>query len=334
VHEQNGDPVTAFPKERLRRLRRSEWLRNLVRETSLAPENLVYPLFVLEGESVKAEIPAMPGQHHYSLDMLVKEAVEAKDLGIPAVILFGLPHAKDPLGSEAYADTGIVQRAISVLKKETPDLGVFTDVCLCAYTDHGHCGKVVDGEIENDATLELLGKIALSHARAGADVVAPSDMMDGRVGFIREVLDQHGFSQIGIMAYSAKFASSFYGPFREAAHSTPAYGDRRTYQMDPGNRREALRELALDVEEGADILMVKPALPCLDIIREARERFSLPLAAYQVSGEYSTIQAAAARGWVDGESMMMESLLAIRRAGANIVITYFAKEAARRLGRK
>lgn len=326
--------MTAFPKERLRRLRRSEWLRNLVRETSLAPENLVYPLFVLEGEGVKAEIPAMPGQHHYSLDMLVKEAVEAKDLGIPAVILFGLPHAKDPLGSEAYADTGIVQRAISVLKKETPDLGVFTDVCLCAYTDHGHCGKVVDGEIENDATLELLGKIALSHARAGADVVAPSDMMDGRVGFIREVLDQHGFSQIGIMAYSAKFASSFYGPFREAAHSTPAYGDRRTYQMDPGNRREALRELALDVEEGADILMVKPALPCLDIIREARERFSLPLAAYQVSGEYSTIQAAAARGWVDGESMMMESLLAIRRAGANIVITYFAKEAARRLGRK
>lgn len=326
--------MTAFPKERLRRLRRSEWLRNLVRETSLAPENLVYPLFVLEGEGVKAEIPAMPGQHHYSLDMLVKEAVEAKDLGIPAVILFGLPHVKDPLGSEAYADTGIVQRAISVLKKETPDLGVFTDVCLCAYTDHGHCGKVVDGEIENDATLELLGKIALSHARAGADVVAPSDMMDGRVGFIREVLDQHGFSQIGIMAYSAKFASSFYGPFREAAHSTPAYGDRRTYQMDPGNRREALRELALDVEEGADILMVKPALPCLDIIREARERFSLPLAAYQVSGEYSTIQAAAARGWVDGESMMMESLLAIRRAGANIVITYFAKEAARRLGRK
>jgi porphobilinogen synthase len=325
--------VTAFPKVRARRLRRSGWVRDLVRETRLGPENFLYPLFVVEGKGIKNEITAMPGQYHWSIDTLVKEAIEAKDLGIRGVLIFGIPDSKDPLGTQAYAEHGIVQRAVAALKRESPELGVFTDVCLCEYTDHGHCGKVVDGEVDNDATLELLGKVALSHARAGADVVAPSDMMDGRVGFIRQALDEHGLADVGILAYAAKFASSFYGPFREAAHSTPQQGDRRGYQMDPGNRREALRELALDAEEGADLLMVKPAMPCLDIIREARERFPHPLAAYQVSGEYAMIQAAAERGWVDGDMVMMESLMAIRRAGADIVITYFAKEAARRLGR-
>jgi porphobilinogen synthase len=292
-------------------------LRDLVRETRLGPENFLYPLFAVEGKGIKNEIAAMPGQYHCSIDTLVKEAIEAKDLGIRGVLLFGIPDSKDPLGTQGYAEDGIVQRAVAALKRESPELGVFTDVCLCEYTDHGHCGKVVDGEVDNDATLELLGKVALSHARAGADVVAPSD----------------GLADVGILAYAAKFASSFYGPFREAAHSTPQHGDRRGYQMDAGNRREALRELALDAEEGADLLMVKPAMPCLDIIREARERFPHPLAAYQVSGEYAMIRAAAERGWVDGEMVMMESLMAIRRAGADIVITYFAKEAARRMAR-
>ncbi|MFQ5459144.1 MAG: porphobilinogen synthase [Myxococcota bacterium] len=323
----------AFPTERPRRLRRGGWMRDLVRETRLTRESLVYPLFVVEGKGHKSGIDAMPGQFHYSVDTLLKEAVEAKDLGIPAVLLFGVPETKDPLGLEAYAEEGIVQRAIRALRRETPEMGIFTDVCLCAYTDHGHCGKIVNGDIDNDATLELLGKIALSHAMAGADLVAPSDMMDGRVGFIREVLDAHGFSSVGTLAYAAKYASSYYGPFREAAHSKPAEGDRQGYQMDPANRREAIREMELDEEEGADILMVKPALPCLDIIREARGRFTLPLAAYQVSGEYATILAAAERGWVDRDQMMMESITAIRRAGADIVITYFAKDAARKLAR-
>ncbi|MDP3938370.1 MAG: porphobilinogen synthase [Deltaproteobacteria bacterium] len=325
--------MTAFPTERPRRLRRTGWIRDLVRETRLSRESLVYPLFVVEGKGVRDEIDAMPGQFHYSVDTLLKEAVEAKDLGIRAILLFGLPGRKDAAGSEAHAEEGVVQRALRALRSEVPDLGLMTDVCLCGYTDHGHCGKIADGEIDNDATLEILGKVALSHARAGADFVAPSDMMDGRVGFIREVLDAHGFPGTGILAYSAKFASSYYGPFREAAHSSPGEGDRRGYQMDPANRREAMRELILDAEEGADMLMVKPALPCLDVIRDARERFELPIAAYQVSGEYATIVAAAERGWVDRNQMMMESLTAIRRAGADIVVTYFAKEAARLLAR-
>ncbi len=325
--------MTAYPAQRPRRLRRTEWVRDLVRETRLSRECLVYPLFVVEGKGVRTEIDAMPGQWHCSVDTLLKEAVVARDLGIRAILLFGLPGRKDAAGSEAHAEEGVVQRALRALRSEVPDLGLMTDVCLCAYTDHGHCGKIGGGEIDNDATLEILGKVALSHARAGADFVAPSDMMDGRVGFIREALDAHGLSGTGILAYSAKFASSYYGPFREAAHSSPGRGDRRGYQMDPANRREALRELALDAEEGADMLMVKPALPCLDVIRDARERFVLPIAAYQVSGEYATIVAAAERGWVDGEQMMMETLTAIRRAGADIVITYFAKEAARLLAR-
>ncbi|OGP80837.1 MAG: delta-aminolevulinic acid dehydratase [Deltaproteobacteria bacterium RBG_13_65_10] len=325
--------MTPFPQERPRRLRRTPWIRDLVRETRLAPADLVQPLFVMPGEGMKQEVLSLPGQYRFSVDLLVKEAVEAQAEGIRAVILFGIPATKDPLGSESYADDGIVQRAVRSLKREAPDLGIVTDVCLCEYTDHGHCGKVVGREVDNDATLELLGKVALSHARAGADVVAPSDMMDGRVRFIREALDQQGFPHVAILAYAAKHASSYYGPFREAAHSSPLFGDRRSYQMDPANRREALRELKLDAEEGADILLVKPAMPCLDILRDARERFDLPLAAYQVSGEYAVIRAAAERGWVDGEAMMMESLTAIRRAGADIVITYFAREAARRLAR-
>jgi len=325
--------MTPFPQERPRRLRRTPWIRDLVRETRLAPADLVQPLFVMPGEGMKQEVLSLPGQYRFSVDLLVKEAVEAQAEGIRAVILFGIPATKDPLGSESYADDGIVQRAVRSLKREAPDLGIVTDVCLCEYTDHGHCGKVVGREVDNDATLELLGKVALSHARAGADVVAPSDMMDGRVRFIREALDQQGFPHVAILAYAAKHASSYYGPFREAAHSSPLFGDRRSYQMDPANRREALREFKLDAEEGADILLVKPAMPCLDILRDARERFDLPLAAYQVSGEYAVIRAAEERGWVDGEAMMMESLTAIRRAGADIVLTYFAREAARRLAR-
>jgi porphobilinogen synthase len=325
--------MTPFPEERMRRMRRAPWLRDLVRETTLAPAQLVQPFFVVHGEGTKNEIPSMPGQHHLSVDALVKEAIETQALGIRAVILFGIPASKDALGAEAHADDGIVQRAVRALKREAPDLGVITDVCLCEYTDHGHCGKIADGEVDNDGTLELLGKVSLSHARAGADLVAPSDMMDGRVRFIREALDRHGFAGVGILAYAAKYASSYYGPFREAAHSTPRFGDRRAYQMDPANRREALREMELDAREGADMLMVKPALPCLDILREARERFDHALAAYQVSGEYATIVAAAERGWVDRRAMVLESLTAIRRAGADVVLTYFAREAARYLAR-
>ena len=326
--------MAPYPEERMRRLRRAPWLRDLVRETSLSASDLVWPLFAVHGQGIRREIPQLPGQHHLSVDTLVKEAVEAQALGVRAVILFGIPAAKDAIGSEAYAEEGVVQRAVRALRQQAPDLGVMTDVCLCEYTDHGHCGKVVDGEVDNDATLELLGKVALSHARAGADLVAPSDMMDGRVRFLREALDRHGFQHVGILAYAAKQASSFYGPFREAAHSSPRFGDRRGYQMDPGNRREAMREMRLDAEEGADILMVKPALPCLDLLREARDRFDHPLAAYQVSGEYAVIRAAAERGWIDGDAMMLESLTAIRRAGADFVLTYFAKDAARALARR
>lgn len=303
----------------------------MVRETHLEPSQLILPLFVCPGEGVRREIGAMPGNYQLSVDELVKECAEAQRLGLGGVILFGIPETKDEMASGAYADDGIVQRAVRAIKRETPDLVVITDVCNCEYTSHGHCGKVVAGEVDNDATLEWLAAIAVSHARAGADIVAPSDMMDGRVAAIRRALDAAGFPHTPILAYAAKYASVFYGPFREAAESAPRFGDRRSYQMDPPNAREALREIALDIEEGADIVMVKPALPYLDIIRQARERFDVPLAAYQVSGEFSMIVAAARNGWIDGERAMMETLIAIRRAGADLILTYFAREAARLL---
>ena len=321
----------AFPQTRLRRLRRTEALRRFVAETRLTVQNLVYPLFVVPGEGVRKEISSMPGVFNLSVDELVKECREVKELGLPAVILFGIPEAKDEAGSGAYAEDGIVQRAARALKKEVPELLVITDVCLCEYTSHGHCGKVEKGEIVNDPSLELLAKTALSQARAGADMVAPSDMMDGRVAAIRQALDVNGFSHIPILSYAAKYASVFYGPFRDAAQSTPQFGDRRSHQMDPANADEALREVALDIEEGADIIMIKPALPYLDVIRRVRERFNVPVAAYQVSGEYSMIQAAARLGWLDRERAMMETVTAIQRAGAQIILTYFAKDLARKL---
>ncbi|OFV87515.1 MAG: delta-aminolevulinic acid dehydratase [Acidobacteria bacterium RIFCSPHIGHO2_12_FULL_67_30] len=321
----------AFPQTRLRRLRRTEALRRFVAETRLTVQNLVYPLFVVPGEGVRKEISSMPGVFNLSVDELVKECREVKKLGLPAVILFGIPEAKDEAGSGAYAEDGIVQRAARALKKEVPELLVITDVCLCEYTSHGHCGKVEGGEIVNDPSLELLAKTALSQARAGADMVAPSDMMDGRVAAIRQALDVNGFSHISILSYAAKYASVFYGPFRDAAQSTPQFGDRRSHQMDPANADEALREVALDIEEGADIIMIKPALPYLDVIRRVRERFNVPVAAYQVSGEYSMIQAAARLGWLDRERAMMETVTAIQRAGAQIILTYFAKDLARKL---
>jgi len=321
----------AFPQTRLRRLRRTEALRRFVAETRLTVQNLVYPLFVVPGEGVRKEISSMPGVFNLSVDELVKECREVKKLGLPAVILFGIPEAKDEAGSGAYAEDGIVQRAARALKKEVPELLVITDVCLCEYTSHGHCGKVEGGEIVNDPSLELLAKTALSQARAGADMVAPSDMMDGRVAAIRQALDVNGFSHIPILSYAAKYASVFYGPFRDAAQSTPQFGDRRSHQMDPANADEALREVALDIEEGADIIMIKPALPYLDVIRRVRERFNVPVAAYQVSGEYSMIQAAARLGWLDRERAMMETVTAIQRAGAQIILTYFAKDLARKL---
>jgi len=321
----------AFPQTRLRRLRRTEALRRFVAETRLTVQNLVYPLFVVPGEGIRKEISSMPGVFNLSVDELVKECREVKELGLPAVILFGIPEAKDEAGSGAYAEDGIVQRAARALKKEVPELLVITDVCLCEYTSHGHCGKVEKGEIVNDPSLELLAKTALSQARAGADMVAPSDMMDGRVAAIRQALDVNGFSHIPILSYAAKYASVFYGPFRDAAQSTPQFGDRRSHQMDPANADEALREVALDIEEGADIIMIKPALPYLDVIRRVRERFNVPVAAYQVSGEYSMIQAAARLGWLDRERAMMETVTAIQRAGAQIILTYFAKDLARKL---
>jgi len=303
----------------------------MVRETQVSVEDFIYPLFVVHGRKVRNEIQSMPGIAQLSVDLAVKEAEEAFGLGIPAVILFGIPKKKDLRGSEAYSRTGIIQQAIRAIKKALPELAVVTDVCLCEYTSHGHCGVVVRGDVDNDATLELLAKMALSHAEAGADMVAPSDMMDGRVKAIREILDRRGFKDLPILSYAAKHASGFYGPFREAAESTPQFGDRRSYQMDPANSREAIREVRLDVQEGADIIMVKPALPYLDIIRAVREEFDLPVGAYNVSGEYAMIKAAALRGWLDEERVMMEVLTAIKRAGADLIITYFAKDAARLL---
>jgi porphobilinogen synthase len=321
----------AFPQTRLRRLRRTEALRRLVGETRLSVESLVDPLFVAPGEGVRKEISSMPGVFNLSVDELVKECQEIKRLGLPAVILFGIPESKDEAASGAYADDGIIQRAVRAVKKEVPGLLVITDVCLCEYTSHGHCGKIEDGEIANDPSLELLAKTGLSHARAGADIVAPSDMMDGRVAAIRQALDVNGFQNTPILSYAAKYASAFYGPFREAAQSAPAFGDRRSHQMDPANADEALREVALDIEEGADMIMVKPALPYLDVIRRVRETFNIPVAAYQVSGEYAMIHAAARLGWLDLERSMLEATTAIQRAGAQIVLTYFAKALARKL---
>ena len=314
---------------RPRRLREKPLLRRMVRETTLSVDDFVYPLFVTHGRSVREPISAMPGQFRVSIDELLKEAKDAAGMGIPAILLFGVPAEKDARASEAYAEDGIIQQAVRAVKDRVPDLLVITDVCLCEYTSHGHCGIVEDGTVRNDPTLELLARTAVSHAEAGADVVAPSDMMDGRVAAIREALDEASYIDTPIMAYSAKYASAFYGPFREAAGSAPQFGDRRGYQMDPANGVEAMREIALDVDEGADIIMVKPALPYLDIISRAKADFGLPLAAYSVSGEYAMIKAAGQLGWLDEKRAMMEALTSIRRAGADIVITYFAKDAAR-----
>ena len=321
----------AFPIHRMRRNRANEPLRRLVRETQLDPGDFILPLFACPGEGVRREISSMPGNAQLSIDLLVKECEEAHKLAIGGVILFGIPETKDEVASGAYADEGIVQRAVRAVKRAVPGLLVVTDVCNCEYTSHGHCGLVVDGEVQNDPTLEWLAKAAVSHARAGADIVAPSDMMDGRVAAIRKALDQAGFLNTPILSYAAKFASVFYGPFREAAESTPQFGDRRSYQMDPANGREAMREIELDIEEGADMIMVKPAMAYLDIIRQARERFDLPLGAYQVSGEFSMLMAAIERGWLDRDRTILESLTAIRRAGADFMLTYFAKDAARLL---
>jgi porphobilinogen synthase len=318
-----------FPTVRLRRLRTTANLRAMVRETTLSPANFIYPLFVVHGRDVHEEIPSMPGVYHQSIDHLARETDELSALRIPAVILFGVPAHKDPLGEENFAHDGIVQQAARAIKRANPDLLVMTDVCMCEYTDHGHCGIVRDGEILNDETLDILGKVAVSHAEAGADVVAPSGMMDGMVSAIRAALDRASHTQVSILSYAVKYASAFYGPFRDAAQSAPAFGDRRSHQMDPANVREAMREAQLDVDEGADMLMVKPALAYLDVIRRVRERFDLPLAAYNVSGEYSMIKAAAAQGWLDEQRVTLETLTAIRRAGADLILTYHAKDAAR-----
>jgi porphobilinogen synthase len=317
------------PQVRPRRLRSTAALRGMVRETRLTLESLVYPLFVTHGRDIRSEIPSMPENYHWSADRLVGEVEEIARLGLRAVLLFGLPAEKDPVGSEAYAEEGIVQQAVRRIKSAVPEMIVITDVCLCEYTDHGHCGVVRDGQVLNDPTLELLSRTAVSHAAAGADIVAPSDMMDGRVGTIRAALDDAGFSDTAILSYAAKYASAFYGPFRDAAGSTPQFGDRRSYQMDPANRREALREVLLDVEQGADMIMVKPALPYLDVIREVRDAIHLPVAAYNVSGEYAMVKAAAANGWLDEERAIREILTGIRRAGADIILTYHAKALAR-----
>jgi porphobilinogen synthase len=318
----------SFPVTRLRRLRRTPALRSLVRETSVELGDLGYPLFVCPGEGIERPLEGLPGIAQRSIDRLCDEAEEAAELGVPAVLLFGIPEQKDEVGSEAYADEGIVQRALRALRERVPELVLITDLCLCEYTSHGHCGLVRDGEVLNDLTIELLAQAAVSHAEAGADAVAPSDMMDGRVGAIRGGLDAEGFENLPIVAYSAKFASAFYGPFREVAESAPSFGDRQSYQMDPANGREALRECALDVAEGADVIMVKPALPYLDVIAAARARFDHPVAAYSVSGEYAMIKAAAAAGWLDERRAALETLTAIRRAGADFIFTYWAKEAA------
>ncbi|MBI3600123.1 MAG: porphobilinogen synthase [Nitrospinae bacterium] len=322
-----------FPIIRMRRLRQNENFRRMVRETSLSVDNLIYPLFVTFGKGVKDEINAMPGTARFSIDMLSREVKEIRNLGVPAVILFGIPEEKDDVGSAAYNPDGIVQRAVKEIKSAAPDLIVITDVCIDEYTTHGHCGVVRGNEVLNDPTLELLSKMALTHARSGADMVAPSDMMDGRVAAIRKTLDEKGFSDIPIMAYSAKYASAFYGPFREACDSSPKFGDRKSYQMDPGNSDEAIREVALDIEEGADIIMVKPAMAYLDIVRRVKDEFKIPVAAYNVSGEYSMVKAAAEKGWIDEEKIMMEILTNIKRAGADMILTYFAKEAAKILNK-
>lgn len=314
---------------RARRIRGKEVFRRMVRETTISVNDLIYPMFSAFGSGIKKEISSMPGIYQQSIEHIVAEAKEVHGLGIPAVILFGIPESKDAVGSDAYAEHGIIQETIRAIKKEVPGLAVITDVCLCEYTDHGHCGIIRDGDVDNDATVDLLAKEALSHARAGADMVAPSDMMDGRVGAIRQILDENGFSHIPVMSYAVKYASGYYGPFREAAESTPQFGDRRSYQMDPANRREALREAQQDIDEGADIIMVKPGLPYLDILRDLRNEYTMPLAVYNVSGEYSMIKGAAANGWIDEERVVMETMLAFKRAGANLIITYHAKDVAR-----
>ena len=321
--------MATFPDMRLRRLREQEPMRRMARETRLSPSEFVYPVFVTHGENSRKPIEPMPGCDQISLDLLAEEVGEAADLGIPAIMLFGLPSKKDPLGTEAYDPEGIIQEAIKVIKRSSSGMMVITDVCLCEYTDHGHCGVIDGGRVDNDATLELLARTALSHVQAGADMVAPSAMMDGQVRAIRDALDSHDYSESPIMGYAAKFASAFYGPFRVAADSTPQFGDRRSYQMDPANARMAMREIESDIAEGADIVMVKPAMAYLDIIRQARDRFDHPLSAYNVSGEYSMIKAAASQGWIDGKSATLELLTAIKRAGADIILTYHAKEAAR-----
>jgi porphobilinogen synthase len=322
-----------FPDYRPRRLRKNENFRRMIRETKLSADNLIYPLFVVPGAKVKKPIASMPGNFQMSVDHIVREAGRMKELGIPAILLFGIPEKKDEIASGALAKDGVIQRAVREIKNKVPDILVITDICLCEYMSHGHCGMVEKGEVVNDLTLEVLAEQAVSHARAGADMVAPSAMMDGQVGAIREGLDEAGFDAVPIMAYSAKYASCFYGPFREAAESAPSFGDRRAYQMDPANSDEAMREITLDVQEGADIIMVKPALVYLDVIRRAKEEFDLPLAAYNVSGEFAMVKAAAQMGWIDGERAMLESLTAIRRAGADMIITYFAPEAAEILGK-
>ena len=320
-----------FPYYRPRRLRQTPLLREMIRETHLRPDDFLLPLFVCPGKGVKRPISSMPGQFQLSIDLLIEEVKEAQALGILGVILFGIPEKKDEVASEAYAEEGIIQRAVREIKKKVENILVVTDVCLCEYTSHGHCGLVKGGRILNDETLPLLARQALSHAQAGADIVAPSDMMDGRVGAIRKALDENGLEDVPIMAYAAKYASSFYGPFREAAESKPQFGDRKSYQMDPANGDEALREVALDLEEGADIVMVKPALPYLDILYRVKQAFNRPVAAYNVSGEFAMVKAASQLGWIDGEGVMMELLTAIKRAGADIILTYFAKEAAKKL---
>jgi porphobilinogen synthase len=322
-----------FPQYRPRRLRKDDLFRRMIRETHLRTDDLILPLFVRPGKGVKLPISSMPGHAQLSIDLLVKEVKEAKSLGIPGIILFGIPEKKDEIGSEGYADDGIVQRALRAIKEKVEGILVITDVCLCEYTSHGHCGVVKEGEVLNDETLDLLARQALSHVRAGADMVGPSDMMDGRVGAIRKALDENRFEDVPIMAYAAKYSSSFYGPFREAAESAPQFGDRKSYQMDPANGDEALREVRLDLEEGADMIMIKPALPYLDIIYRVKQTFNIPVAAYNVSGEFALVKAASQMGWVDGEQVMMESLIAIKRAGANLILTYFAKEAAKKIER-
>jgi porphobilinogen synthase len=326
----------SFPESRPRRTRRSEGLRRMVRETALAPANFMYPIFVCPGTGIKREISSLPGQYHLSVDQLAREAEEVAKLGIPSVLLFGLPDKKDDVGSEAWHPEGAVQRGIRAIKKAVPELVVATDACFCEYTSHGHCGVVLDkssktADVDNDATLENLGRAALSYAQAGADIVAPSGMMDGMIGFLRETLDEGDFTGVLLLSYAAKYASAFYGPFRTAVDSAPSFGDRRGYQMDPANIREAMREVALDVEEGADMVMVKPALAYLDVISEVRREFDTPVAAYNVSGEYAMLKAAAEKGWIDYERVMLETLLSIRRAGADLILSYHAKEASRLL---